>query len=99
MTQLPDSVKGRYLWLPVKSSKLDRHALEVALPAALTFLSDHLQQGRRVLVHCVEGDSTIYWLVLPLSTQAIHLLSQVTIMLVRASSGMMVTISTFDCRH
>lgn len=66
MAQLPDFVKVRYLWLPVKTSKLDRHALEAALPAALTFLSKHLQQGRQVLVHCVEGDSTVIWLELPL---------------------------------
>lgn len=39
-----------YLWLPVKSSKLDRQGLQRQLPAALAFLEAHRRAARTVLV-------------------------------------------------
>ena len=46
---------GAYLRVPIASSKLDRHGLEGHLPAALEFVSGHLAQQRRVLLHCDAG--------------------------------------------
>ncbi|CAD7702181.1 unnamed protein product [Ostreobium quekettii] len=46
---------GRYLWLPVMSSKHDRMALKRALPQALQFVSGHLAEGHSVLIHCHDG--------------------------------------------
>eukprot|EP00873_Tetraselmis_striata_P021935 jgi/Tetstr1/442199/TSEL_030347.t2 len=45
----------RYRWLPVQSTKRERHSLARQLPAALGFLGAHLGLGRRVLVHCGDG--------------------------------------------
>ena len=46
---------GNYLRLPIASSKADKHSLERQLPAALQFLSAHLLQEHRVLIHCDAG--------------------------------------------
>jgi hypothetical protein len=54
----PDSQPAplpRYLWLPVPHSKFERQGLRAALPEALSFVSGHLQAGRRVLIHCDDG--------------------------------------------
>ena len=47
--------KSNYLRLPVASSKADKHSLEGQLPAALEFVSGHLLQQHRVLIHCDAG--------------------------------------------
>ena len=47
---------GRYLWLPVKSCKIDRHSLEQQLTQALHFLSWHFERGHRVLVYDSGGN-------------------------------------------
>ena len=47
---------GAYLRMPVASNKLDRHGLQRQLPAALQFVSDHLAQQHRVLLHCDAGN-------------------------------------------
>jgi tRNA A64-2'-O-ribosylphosphate transferase len=44
-----------YLQLPVQEGKRDKHELERWMPIGLVFLIHHLQQGRRVLVHCAQG--------------------------------------------
>ena len=41
--------------MPVEEGKRDKHELEKWLPVGLVFLIYHLQQGRRVLVHCAQG--------------------------------------------
>lgn len=46
---------GRYLWLPVPSSKLARAGLADVLDAALGFLAWHVGRGRRVLIHDHQG--------------------------------------------
>ena len=46
---------GAYLRVPVASNKLDRHGLQRQLPTALEFVSDHLTQQHRVLLHCDAG--------------------------------------------
>lgn len=46
----------RYCWLPVKPSKIDRQGLARVLPAALRFVWHHLRSGRRILIHCDEGE-------------------------------------------
>ena len=43
------------LHLPIKDAKHDRHGLQSNLPAALAFVSTHLQHGRKVLVLCTGG--------------------------------------------
>ena len=40
----------RYLWLPVRSMKLERYSLLGALPAAMAFVLHHLEHGRKVLI-------------------------------------------------
>ncbi|EFN58577.1 hypothetical protein CHLNCDRAFT_7874, partial [Chlorella variabilis] len=45
----------RYCWLPVRSSKLERHSLLQQLPAVLRCARAQLQQGRRLLVCCDSG--------------------------------------------
>lgn len=47
---------ARYLWLPVAGPKKDRSALRARLPAALGFIAGHRAAGRRVLVHCDDGE-------------------------------------------
>jgi tRNA A64-2'-O-ribosylphosphate transferase len=44
-----------YLQLPVEEGKRDKHELEKWMPVGLVFLIHHLQQGRRILVHCAQG--------------------------------------------
>ena len=44
-----------YLFLPMKSSKFDRHGLEDGLGTALDFICLHLVKNRKVLVHCDDG--------------------------------------------
>ncbi|GAB4820799.1 hypothetical protein N2152v2_007845 [Parachlorella kessleri] len=48
---------GRYMWLPVPHSKFERQGLRAVLPQALAFVSSNLQAGRRVLIHCDDGES------------------------------------------
>ena len=45
----------RYCWLPVRSSKEERHALQERLPAALRFAAAQLRQQRTLLVCCDSG--------------------------------------------
>jgi len=47
---------ARYLWLPVAGPKKDRFALHARLPAVLGFIAGHRAAGRRVLVHCDDGE-------------------------------------------
>ena len=56
--------KGNYLRLAIASSKADKHSLERQLPAALEFVSSHLAQQHRVLIHCDAGTSLLCVLVL-----------------------------------
>lgn len=51
----PDHDSSNYMWLPVLPSKVARHGLSSVLVPALHFLSHHLSQGRRVLVHDDQG--------------------------------------------
>jgi len=44
-----------YLQLPVLEGKKDKTELERWMPVGLVFLVKHLQQKRRVLVHCAQG--------------------------------------------
>ncbi|KAL7528286.1 hypothetical protein ACHAWF_002509 [Thalassiosira exigua] len=44
-----------YLQLPVAEGKKDKYELERWMPVGLSFLIMHLQQDRRVLVHCAQG--------------------------------------------
>jgi len=44
-----------YFQLPVAEGKKDKTELERWMPVGLVFLMKHLQQKRRVLVHCDEG--------------------------------------------
>jgi tRNA A64-2'-O-ribosylphosphate transferase len=44
-----------YLQLPVAEGKRDKTELERWMPVGLTYLILHMQQGRRVLVHCAQG--------------------------------------------
>ncbi|KAL7541301.1 hypothetical protein ACHAXR_010794 [Thalassiosira sp. AJA248-18] len=44
-----------YLQLPVQEGKKDKIELERWMPVGLAFLITHLQQKRRVLVHCAQG--------------------------------------------
>jgi len=44
-----------YLRLPVEEGKRDRTQLEKYMPVGVLFLIHHLQQSRRVLVHCAQG--------------------------------------------
>ena len=50
--------KGAYLRLPIANSKADKHSLERQLPAALDFVSSHLAQQHRVLIHCDAGQTS-----------------------------------------
>ena len=58
---MSESIKERnqqkcfYLMLPVAEGKKDKSELERYLPLGLCFLIYHLQQGRRVLIHCAQG--------------------------------------------
>jgi len=45
-----DKAKHYNLWLPIKSGKKDKHNLQAKLPAALQFISHHLEAGRTVLI-------------------------------------------------
>ena len=47
--------RGNYLRLAIASSKADKHSLQRQLPAALEFVSGHLAQQHRVLLHCDTG--------------------------------------------
>lgn len=47
---------GAYLRVPIGNSKLDRHGLERQLPAVLEFVSGHLVEERRILLHCDAGN-------------------------------------------
>ncbi len=44
--------------LPIQDAKHDRHGLQSKLPAALAFVSNHLQQGCRVLILCTGGGAS-----------------------------------------
>lgn len=44
-----------YLQLPIDEGKKDKHNLERWMPVGLVFIGHHLQQNRRVLVHCAQG--------------------------------------------
>jgi hypothetical protein len=46
---------GRYLWLPISSSKKDRFGLLRHLQPALQFVQHHVRAGRTVLIHDEEG--------------------------------------------
>lgn len=50
-----DPTACRYCWLPVRSSKEDRHALQEQLPAALRFAAAQLAQRRTLLLSCDSG--------------------------------------------
>ena len=50
------NVECPYLWLPVATERKDRCSLTQRLPAALTFLSEHLQGKRTVLIACKTGE-------------------------------------------
>lgn len=63
-TSMTDSIKEKtetqqracfYLLLPVSEGKRDKSELERWMPVGLCFLIHHLQQKRRVLVHCAQG--------------------------------------------
>jgi hypothetical protein len=71
VTQLeyPDMVSQQgcyYLHLSVAEGKRDKTELERWLSVGLAFLIWHLQQGRRVLVHCAQGKDRSVALVLAL---------------------------------
>lgn len=53
------AVDARVMHLPVKDSKHDRHSLQSSLPAALSFVSHHLQHKRRVLLMCSGGEALL----------------------------------------
>ncbi|KAL9187378.1 hypothetical protein ACHAXT_001481 [Thalassiosira profunda] len=44
-----------YLQLPVAEGKRDKSDLERWMPVGLAFLIEHLQQKRRILLHCAQG--------------------------------------------
>lgn len=46
---------ARYMWLPIRHSKFQRHALQEALGPALQFVARQLSAGRSVLIHCDDG--------------------------------------------
>ena len=50
-----DLIHSFYLQLPVEEGKRDKTELERWMPSGLMFLIVHLQQQRRVLVHCNQG--------------------------------------------
>lgn len=59
-----------YLWLPIKSSKVDRQGLQRALPEALAFLEGHRRAARTVLVCDDDGcDSCVCAVVAALACQ------------------------------
>ena len=64
--EYPEQNKRYYLQLPVEEGKRDRKELERWMPVGLVFLIHHLQQGRRVLVHCAQGKDRSVGLVLGL---------------------------------
>lgn len=51
---------GAHLRLPVAKSKADKHSLQKHLPAALEFVSHHLAQQHRVLLHCDAGGLLLF---------------------------------------
>jgi tRNA A64-2'-O-ribosylphosphate transferase len=53
LEQLPP--EKYYLQLPVEEGKRDKSELERWMPVGVLFLIYHLQEGRRVLVHCAQG--------------------------------------------
>jgi Rit1 DUSP-like domain len=55
-----------YLNLPVAEGKRDKTELERFMPLGLVFVIHHLQQGRRVLVHCNQGKDRSVAMVLAL---------------------------------
>ncbi len=59
--QAPADIAGAndagVMHLPIKDAKHDRHGLQSSLPAALSFVSHHLQQKRRVLLKCSGGEA------------------------------------------
>jgi tRNA A64-2'-O-ribosylphosphate transferase len=55
-----------YLQLAVSEGKRDKTELERWMPVGLVFLLQHLQQGRRVLVHCAQGKDRSVAMVLAL---------------------------------
>jgi tRNA A64-2'-O-ribosylphosphate transferase len=50
-----DNTRRFYMQLPVAEGKRDKTELERWMPCGLLFLVIHLQQHRRVLVHCNQG--------------------------------------------
>ncbi len=57
-----------YLQLPVAEGKRDKKELEKWIPVGLAFLIQHIQRGRRVLVHCAQGRDRSVAIVLALVT-------------------------------
>ena len=55
-----------YLQLPVAEGKRDKTELERWMPIGLVFIIQHLQRGRRVLVHCAQGKDRSVAMVLAL---------------------------------
>ena len=53
--QRPNDRAFYYLQLPVAEGKRDKTQLEKWLPVGMVFIIQHLQQNRRVLVHCAQG--------------------------------------------
>ena len=53
--QRPNDRAFYYLQLPVAEGKRDKTELEKWLPVGMVFIIQHLQQNRRVLVHCAQG--------------------------------------------
>ena len=53
------AVDALVMHLPIKDSKHDRHGLQSSLPAALGFVSIHLQHKRRVLLICSGGEALL----------------------------------------
>ena len=78
-TSMADSIKEKtdnlqracfYLMLPVSEGKKDKSELERWMPVGLCFLIHHLQQKRRVLVHCAQGKDRSVAIVLAFATLA-----------------------------
>ncbi len=59
-----------YLYLPVRSSKVDRQGLLRVLSTAMEFTAHHLRQGRSVLIHDDNGPLSVPSLVSRLSSLA-----------------------------
>lgn len=58
----------RYIWIPVKGAKQDKHSLLAGLGPILDFLRYHLQQNHTVLIHDLEGKTRQLSLLFPRRT-------------------------------